>query len=76
MPFIAVANNGDWINLDKYVRGSYESLNLLPNWYKYVVGAIVIDVLGFRSFARQILKRKLNPFKRSSNDNKDRSSNN
>ena len=37
------------------VRISYENLDCLPDWYKYVLAAIIIDVLGFRSFARKLI---------------------
>jgi hypothetical protein len=58
-PFIQCWQNGDWENLNNYVRHSYQALDLLPTWYKYVLGAIIIDVLGFRSFARKIIDRRL-----------------
>ena len=45
------------MNLSDDIRISYENLDKLPNWYKYVLGAIVIDVLGFRSFARKIVDK-------------------
>lgn len=56
-PFIVSHTNNDWINLDQYVISSYSGLNELPDWYKYVLGAVVIDVLGFRSFARKIVEK-------------------
>lgn len=58
MPFI-MAYNGDWRLLNTYFIESYESLNQLPTWYPYIVGVIVVDVLGFRSFARKIIENKL-----------------
>ena len=56
-PFIQAYTNGDWTNLSEDIQASYENLNRLPTWYKYVLGAIIIDVLGFRSFARKLIER-------------------
>ena len=55
MPF-----NGDWRKLNSYFIESYEALNLLPSWYPYIVGLIIVDVLGFRSFARKFIESKIN----------------
>ena len=57
IPFIIAVKESNFINLSEDIRISYENLNQLPNWYKYVLGAIVIDVLGFRSFARKIVDK-------------------
>ena len=46
--------------MNNFVLKSYESLDQLPNWYKYVLGAVIIDVLGFRSFARKIVDKHFN----------------
>ena len=59
MPFI-MAFNGDWRKLNSYFIESYEALNLLPSWYPYIVGLIIVDVLGFRSFARKFIESKIN----------------
>ena len=56
-PFIIAYNSSSYVNLSDDIRISYENLDKLPNWYKYVLGAIVIDVLGFRSFARKIVDK-------------------
>ena len=56
-PFVIAYNSSEYINLSDDIRISYENLDKLPNWYKYVLGAIVIDVLGFRSFARKIVDK-------------------
>ena len=56
-PFIIAFKESNFINLSDDIRISYENLDKLPNWYKYVLGAIVIDVLGFRSFARKIVDK-------------------
>jgi hypothetical protein len=56
-PFIQAWTNSDWTNLSEDIQASYENLNRLPTWYKYVLGAIIIDVLGFRSFARKLIER-------------------
>ena len=56
-PFIIAVKESNYTNLASDIRISYENLDRLPNWYKYVLGAIVIDVLGFRSFARKIVDK-------------------
>lgn len=56
-PFIIAYYASDWTNLAEDIEKSYENLNRLPTWYKYVLGAIIIDVLGFRSFARKLIER-------------------
>ena len=58
-PFIIAYKENNFTDLSEDIRLSYENLNQLPNWYKYVLGAIIIDVLGFRSFARKILSKYL-----------------
>ena len=65
-PFLIAHDNGLWIELNEYTKQSWQSLNELPTWYKWVLGAIVIDVLGFRSFARKLTESKTfkNPFKK------------
>ena len=57
VPFIIAYKNNQWIDMNIFVKESYESLDQLPTWYKYVLGAVVIDVLGFRSFARKLLDK-------------------
>ena len=54
-PFIIAFKESNFINLSEDIRVSYENLDGLPVWYRYVLGAVIIDVLGFRSFARKIL---------------------
>ena len=56
-PFIQAFSTGEWTNLAIDIEASYENLNRLPSWYKYVLGAIIIDVLGFRSFARKLIEK-------------------
>ena len=58
-PFIIAYKENNFVNLSEDIRLSYENLNQLPDWYKYVLGAIIIDVLGFRSFARKIVGKYL-----------------
>tara|TARA_B110000977_G_scaffold200383_1_gene290693 strand:+ start:3505 stop:3948 length:444 start_codon:yes stop_codon:yes gene_type:complete len=58
-PFIIAFKESDYINLSSDIRISYENLDKLPEWYKYVLGAIVVDVLGFRSFARKLVSKYL-----------------
>jgi len=57
VPFISAYQSDDWTNLNEFVKQSYLALDQLPTWYKYVLGAVVIDVLGFRSFARKIVDK-------------------
>jgi len=59
-PFIIAYKTSDLAMLSNDIKNSYENLDKLPNWYKYVLGAIVIDVLGFRSFGRKIADKFLN----------------
>lgn len=56
-PFIIAFKENNFTNLSEDIRISYENLDKLPTWYKYVLGAIVIDVLGFRSFARKVVDK-------------------
>jgi len=56
-PFIIAFKESNYTNLADDIRISYENLDKLPDWYKYVLGAIVIDVLGFRSFARKLVNK-------------------
>lgn len=56
-PFIIAYQESDWVNILLDMKESYEALDQLPTWYKYVLFAIVVDVLGFRSFARKIVDR-------------------
>ena len=57
VPFIIAFKTDDWVNLNALTLDSYESLDKLPNWYKWALAAVIIDVLGFRSFARKILDK-------------------
>jgi hypothetical protein len=56
-PFIIAYKSNDFTNLSEDIKFSYENLDKLPQWYKWVLGAIVVDVLGFRSFARKIIDK-------------------
>ena len=61
VPFLqAISPEGSWTELNVYFKDSYGTLDTLPQWYKYVLYAVVIDVLGFRSFARKIVDMYLN----------------
>jgi len=55
--FIAFSHLGTFKNLNQYTLDSYNTLDLLPDWYKFICFMIVIDVLGFRSFVRSFLKK-------------------
>ena len=59
-PFVIAYQNNDWVNLNVFIQDSYAGLDMLPDWYKWVLGAVVIDVLGFRSFARKIVDKWIN----------------
>ncbi len=52
-PFILAFDNENWTNLNVHINESYHGLNGLPSWYRYILFAIVVDVLGFRSLARK-----------------------
>jgi len=58
-PFIIAFKENNFTHLSSDIRISYENLNQLPDWYKYVLSAIIIDVLGFRSFARKLIDKYL-----------------
>lgn len=55
-PFLQAYKSGVWTNLAQDIEISYKALNSLPDWYMYVLFAVIIDVLGFRSFARPFIK--------------------
>jgi hypothetical protein len=57
VPFIIAFKTNDWVNLNTLTLDSYQSLDKLPTWYKYALAAVIIDVLGFRSFARKIVDK-------------------
>jgi hypothetical protein len=57
VPFIIAYQNDSWVNLNQYTIESYGGLNQLPEWFRYAIGAVIIDVLGFRSFARKIMEK-------------------
>tara|TARA_R110000772_G_scaffold31949_1_gene78532 strand:+ start:3196 stop:3669 length:474 start_codon:yes stop_codon:yes gene_type:complete len=65
--FQAMSIDGNWTELNIYFKDSYETLDTLPQWYKYVLYAVVIDVLGFRSFARKLVDVYLNKKKTDNN---------
>lgn len=65
--FQAMSIDGSWTELNVYFKDSYETLDTLPQWYKYVLYAVVIDVLGFRSFARKLVDVYLNKKKTDNN---------
>tara|TARA_R110000772_G_C13310212_1_gene439960 strand:- start:7897 stop:8364 length:468 start_codon:yes stop_codon:yes gene_type:complete len=56
-PFIMAFDNGSWTKLNEYTKQSWQSLNELPEWYMYVLIAVVVDVLGFRSFMRKLIDK-------------------
>ena len=60
VPFVVASSNDSWIKLNSHIVESYNSLSQLPEWYPYVVGAIVTDVLGFRTFLRKISEKWIN----------------
>jgi hypothetical protein len=57
VPFIIAFKTNDWVNLNTLTLDSYRSLDKLPTWYKWALAAVIIDVLGFRSFARKLLDK-------------------
>ena len=60
IPFVVAYKNDSWTELNSHFVESYNMLQQLPEWYPFIVGLIVIDVLGFRSFARKIINSKFN----------------
>ena len=57
VPFVVASSNDSWTKLNSHIVESYDSLSNLPEWYPYIVGAIVTDVLGFRTFLRKISEK-------------------
>ena len=62
VPFIVAYKNNDWQNLNVHVLESFKTLDLLPDWYFYILVAIVIAVLGFRSFTRKLADKLVDKF--------------
>ncbi|MBL4820134.1 MAG: hypothetical protein JKY98_03950 [Gammaproteobacteria bacterium] len=56
-PFIMAYETSKWGSLNEYTKQSWQSLNELPDWYMYVLFAVVVDVLGFRSFMRKLIEK-------------------
>jgi len=61
-PFIIAFKDSSWTKLNDYTKESWQSLNELPDWYMYVLIAVVVDVLGFRSFMRKAMDKWTNKF--------------
>ncbi|NOH21459.1 hypothetical protein [Vibrio cyclitrophicus] len=40
----------------EYVRDGFKALEFVPEYYWYMVGAVVIDTFGFRSMVRYLLE--------------------
>jgi hypothetical protein len=62
-PFIQAWVSSDWTLLAENIKISYTNLNMLADWYMYVLFVIIIDVLGFRSFARKVVDKYINKTK-------------
>lgn len=60
VPFILAYKTDTWELLNKYVSDSYQSLNGLPEWYKWILGLVVIATLGFRSMLRKAVNKWVN----------------
>ena len=56
-PFIIAWGSGDWTNLSEDIKIAYQNLNELPGWYHIALFLVIIDVLGFRSFARKVVDK-------------------
>jgi hypothetical protein len=57
VPFIVAFKTSKWEDLNILFNESYQSLALLPEWYFWGLGFVLIDVLGFRSFARKLMDK-------------------
>ncbi|MGK0464784.1 hypothetical protein [Clostridium sp.] len=57
VPFIVAYKTGEWEKLNILFSESYQSLSNLPEWYFWGLGFVLIDVLGFRSFARKLMDK-------------------
>ncbi|CAK2239678.1 hypothetical protein VCRA2118O236_880001 [Vibrio crassostreae] len=40
----------------EYVQEGFKALEFVPEYYWYIVGAVVIDTFGFRSMVRYLLE--------------------
>lgn len=71
VPFIRAKASTDWVLLHKYIVEGFKGLEDLPDYYMWMVIAVVMDILGLRSFVRQIINSKTtlkNPFKNGNGD--------
>ena len=57
IPFIAAYKTSDWISINANMVKSFEALALLPEWYKWVLGAVIVDALAFRRIAYSLIKK-------------------
>ena len=57
VPFVIAVKTDSWTELNTLILNSYEGLDRLPSWYKYVLGAVIVDVLGFRSLMRGLVNK-------------------
>lgn len=60
VPFIQAYESSDFSNLNNFVAQSYQNLELMPYWWPYALFAVMIDILGFRSFARILVNSYIN----------------
>ena len=56
-PFIIAYKGGDWTELNTYMKDSFASLSGLPAWYKWVLAAVIVDVLAFRRIFFELVKK-------------------
>ncbi len=61
-PFIVCYYTNSWEKLLPNFIEAWKSLSSMPEWYPWILAAVYVDVLGFRSFARQFLKSFSNRF--------------
>ena len=57
VPFIISYKTNDWISINENMVKSFESLSLLPEWYKWVLFAVIVDALAFRRIAYSLIQK-------------------
>lgn len=57
VPILTAFKTGNFENINDDMIKSFQALNLLPEWYKWVMGAVIVDVLAFRRIAMSLLNK-------------------
>lgn len=57
IPIFTAYKTTNWEVLTDNLVKSFGSLSLLPEWYKWVLGAVIVDALAFRRIAYSLIKK-------------------